>query len=135
MDKNIRKFEEIGTHPAAMHNATLQALEFHEQIGTERKFARLRYLKNRWAERLGKVPGAQVLVGLDANQSGAFGTIHFETMDPGKLSDALLTKYNILVTPISGPSLNGIRVSANVYSSREEIDQFCAAVEAIVPRA
>jgi selenocysteine lyase/cysteine desulfurase len=24
MDKNIRKFEEIGTHPAAMHNAILQ---------------------------------------------------------------------------------------------------------------
>jgi isopenicillin-N epimerase len=135
MDKNIRKFEEIGTHPAAMHNATLQALEFHEQIGAERKFARLRYLKNRWAERLGKLPGAQVLVGLDANQSGAFGTIHFETMDPGKLGEALLAKYNILVTPITGPSLNGIRVSPNVYTSLAEIDRFCEAVETIVPRA
>jgi isopenicillin-N epimerase len=135
MDKNIRKFEEIGTHPAAMHNATLQALEFHEQIGAERKFARLRYLKQRWAERLGKLPGARMLVGLDPIQSGAFGTIHFETMDPGKLGDALLTKYNILVTPITGPGINGIRVSANVYTSTEEIDQFCAAVEAIVPRA
>jgi selenocysteine lyase/cysteine desulfurase len=135
MDKNIRKFEEIGTHPAAMHNATLQALEFHEQIGAERKFTRLRYLKQRWAERLGKLPGARMLVGLDPNQSGAFGTIHFETMDPGKLSDALLTKYNILVTPISGPSLNGIRVSPNVYTSTAEIDQFCHAVETIIPRA
>lgn len=135
MDRNIRKFEEIGTHPAAVHNATLQALEFHEQIGAERKFARLRYLKQRWAERLSKLPGARMLVSLDPNQSGAFGTIHFETIDPGKLGDALLTKYNILVTPISGPGLNGIRVSANVYTSTEEIDQFCAAVEAIVPRA
>jgi selenocysteine lyase/cysteine desulfurase len=135
MDKNIRKFEEIGTHPAAMHNATLQALDFHEQIGAERKFARLRYLKNRWAERLSKLPGAQMLVGLDTNQSGAFGTIHFETMDPGKLSDALLTKFNILVTPISFSSLNGIRVSANVYTSTAEIDRFCAAVESMLPRA
>ena len=135
MDRNIRKFEEIGTHPAAMHNATLQALEFHEQIGAERKFARLRYLKNRWAERLGKIPGAQVLVGLDANQSGAFGTIHFETMDPGKLGDALLSKYNILVTPITGPSFNGIRVSPNVYTSIAEIDRFCEAVETIILRA
>jgi len=135
MDKDIRKYEEIGTHPAAMHNATLQALEFHEQMGAERKFARLRYLKNRWAERLSKVPGARMLVSLDANQSGAFGTIHFETMDPAKLSEALLAKYNILVVPIKGPGLNGIRVSANVYTSTEEIDQFCAAVEAVVPRA
>jgi len=134
MDKNIRKFEEIGTHPAAMHNATLQALQFHEQIGAERKFARLRYLKQRWAERLSKLPGAQMLVNLEPNQSGAFGTIHFDTMDPGKLSDVLLGKYNILVVPISGPSLNGIRVSANVYTSTTEIDRFCDAVETVLPR-
>jgi isopenicillin-N epimerase len=135
MDKSIRKFEEIGTHPAAVHNATLQALEFYEQIGAERKFARLRYLKQRWAERLGKLTGAQMLVGLEPNQSGAFGTIHFATMDPGKLSDALLTKYNILVTPISALGFNGIRVSPNVYTSTAEIDRFCHAVETIIPRA
>ena len=135
MDKDIRKFEEIGTHPAAMHNATLQALEFHEQIGAERKFARLRYLKNRWGERLSKVGGAKMLVKLDANQSGAFGTIHFDTIEPGKLGDELLNKYNIFVTPIVTPFLNGIRVSANVYTSTAEIDRFCDAVEAVVPRA
>ena len=59
MDKNIRKYEEIGTHPAAMHNAILQALEFHEQMGDERKFARLCYLKNRWADRLANSEGRQ----------------------------------------------------------------------------
>ena len=135
MDKNIRKYEEIGTHPAAMHNAILQALEFHEQMGAERKFARLRYLKNRWAERLSRVPGARVLVGCEPDLSGAFGTIHFDTMEPGKLGEALLAKYNIFVTPISSPSFNGIRVSSNVYTSIEEIDRFCDAVETIVPRA
>ncbi|HKO04260.1 MAG TPA: aminotransferase class V-fold PLP-dependent enzyme, partial [Candidatus Acidoferrales bacterium] len=70
MDKNIRKYEEIGTHPAAMHNAILEALEFHEQMGDERKFARLRYLKNRWAERLDKISGARMLVGLGPELSG-----------------------------------------------------------------
>ena len=135
MDKNIRKFEEIGTHPAAIHNATLRALEFHEQIGAERKFARLRYLKQRWVERLSQLPGARMLVGPEPNQSGAFGTIHFETMDPGKLSDVLLSEYSILVTPISAPSLDGIRVSPNVYTSTGEIDRFCNAVAAIIPPA
>jgi selenocysteine lyase/cysteine desulfurase len=135
MDKNIRKFEEIGTHPAAMHNAILQALEFYEHIGAERKFARQRYLKQRWADRLGKLPGARMLVGLEANQSGAFGTIHFDTIDPGKLGDTLLSKYNILVTPIVAPAFSGTRISPNVYTSIEEIDRFCDAVEAVVPRA
>ena len=38
---DIRKFEEIGTHPAANHNAISEALTFHEGIGIERKAARL----------------------------------------------------------------------------------------------
>src|SRR6266699_6792923 len=52
MNGNIRKFEEIGTHPAANHNAIAEALTFHEGIGAERKAARLRYLFQRWAKRL-----------------------------------------------------------------------------------
>jgi selenocysteine lyase/cysteine desulfurase len=135
MDKNIRKYEEIGTHPAAMHNATLQALEFHEQLGADRKFARLRYLKNRYAERLSQHPAGRMLVGLDADQSGAFGTIHFETMDARKLADALMDKHSIFIVPIVTPFLNGIRVSPNVYTSTAEIDRFCDAVETTVPRA
>ncbi|HUS19661.1 MAG TPA: aminotransferase class V-fold PLP-dependent enzyme [Terriglobales bacterium] len=133
-DKDIRKFEEIGTHPAALHNGILQALEFHQQLGSERKFARLRYLKQRWAERLGRIPGCILLTKLDANQSGAFSTVQFEGVDAGKLGGGLLDKYQILTTPIAGPGFNGLRICPNVYTSVEEIDQFCAAVEQTVPR-
>ncbi len=52
MDRNIRKYEEIGTHPAANHNAIAAALAFHQSIGDERKAARLRYLRDRWARPL-----------------------------------------------------------------------------------
>src|SRR5215213_2990599 len=37
--KDIRKFEEIGTHPAANHNAIAEALTFPEGIGAQRKAA------------------------------------------------------------------------------------------------
>src|SRR5262249_1856456 len=37
MDGNIRKFEEIGTHPAANTLAIADALSFHNGIGPERK--------------------------------------------------------------------------------------------------
>src|SRR5258708_19106264 len=33
MNGNIRKIEEIGTHPAAKHNAIAEAVNFYEQIG------------------------------------------------------------------------------------------------------
>ena len=132
MDKNIRKFEEIGTHPAAIHNGILQALTFYEQLGVERKYARLRYLKQRWAERLAQSVGAQVLVRLDPNQSGAFATVHFPGTDSGKLGSILMDKHDILTTPITGPGFDGLRITPNVYTSLDEIDRFCEAVEATV---
>ncbi len=54
-DANIRKFEEIGTHQAAVHNAIAEALDFHEMLGGERKAARLRYLRSRWTDRLSDI--------------------------------------------------------------------------------
>jgi selenocysteine lyase/cysteine desulfurase len=135
MDANIRKFEEIGTHPAAMHNGILQALEFHASLGSERKFARLRYLKQRWAERLGKLPGCKLCTRLEPNQSGAFSTVEFAGVDAGKLGGVLLDKYQILTTPIvgpgvrGGPGFQGLRICPNVYTSLQEIDRFCEAVE------
>ena len=74
-DADIRKFEEIGTHPAAMHNAIAEALEFHHSIGGERKAARLRYLRNRWASRLHETPGAKVLTSFDPAQGCAIGLL------------------------------------------------------------
>jgi len=135
MDNDIRKFEEIGTHSAAIHNGILQALDFYEQIGAQRKFARLRYLTQRWAERLSKLRGSRLLVSLDNNHSGAFASIHFEGKDPGKLCETLLTKYNILVAPISAAGVNGVRICPNVYTSTDEIDQFCSAMESAVSSA
>src|SRR5438045_1078552 len=40
---DIRKFEEIGTHPAANKLAIGEAILFHQGIGAARKEARLRY--------------------------------------------------------------------------------------------
>ena len=130
MDKNIRKFEEIGTHPAAMHNGILQALDFHAQIGDQRKWERFRYLKQRWADRLARLSGARMTVDLGPQQSGAFATIGFKGVDSGKLAGELMSKHQIRVTGIAGPGFDGIRISPNVYTSLAEVDKFCDAVEA-----
>lgn len=141
-DHDIRKFEEIGTHPAAMHNGILQALDFYKNIGADRKFARLRYLKSRWAERAEKIPGVTVLVKAeDPRLSGAFATVQFDGVDAGKLGGVLLDKYKIFTTPIGGPAVpgtktpqfTGLRISPNVYTSPDEIDRFASAVEELVP--
>jgi len=129
MRDNIRKFEQIGTHPVAIHNAIAEALTFHEGIGIERKAARLRYLKDRWARRLAQNPRVRILTSFDPQQSCGIGYFSLEGLDPGKLGTFLWEKHRIIVTPVGHHDFNGIRVTPNVYTTLEEIDTFCSAVE------
>jgi isopenicillin-N epimerase len=128
-DNDIRKFEEIGTHPAANHNAIAEALTFHEGIGPERKAARLRYLKDRWARRLEAQKGVRVLTPYDAQQSCGLALFSIEGMDHGKLAAHLWDRYRILVAPIEHEEFKGLRVTPNVYTTIGEIDTFCDSVE------
>ena len=75
LDANIRKFEEIGTHPAANHNAIAEAMTFHEGIGAERKAARLRYLRSVWSDRLTQIPGVTIRTSPDPAQSGGLALV------------------------------------------------------------
>ncbi|HEY7544326.1 MAG TPA: aminotransferase class V-fold PLP-dependent enzyme, partial [Blastocatellia bacterium] len=128
-DEDIRKFEEIGTHPAANHNAIAEALTFHEGIGIERKAARLRYLKDRWAQRLGELKGVKILTPFDTAQSCALANFSIEGIDAPKLVAHLWQQYRIISTPIVHQEFSGIRITPNVYTTLAEIDTFCEAVE------
>lgn len=124
-DDNIRKYEEIGTHPAANHNAISAALAFHRGIGSERKAARLRYLRDRWAKRLlAESSRVKVLTPLDDRQAGALALFQVEGIDNVKLGEWLLTKHRIVNTPIIHPEFRGIRITPNVYTTVDEIDVF-----------
>ena len=124
-DENIRKYEEIGTHPAANHNAISAALAFHRGIGVNRKIARLRYLRDRWAKRLlAESSRVRVLTPLDARQSGALALFQVDGLDNVKLGEWLMSKHRIVTTPIIHPEFRGIRITPNVYTTLDEIDVF-----------
>jgi selenocysteine lyase/cysteine desulfurase len=125
MDENARKYEEIGTHPAANHNAISAAVAFHRAIGAERKIARLRYLRDRWAKRAtSESDRIHLLTPLDSPTSAGIGLAHIDGMDPGKLVSWLFEKHKIVVTPIVHPEFDGIRVTPNVYTTIDEVDLF-----------
>ena len=126
---DIRKFEEIGTHPAANHNAIAEALTFHEGIGGERKAARLRYLRNRWADRLGRSPKFRIHTNLDPAHSCAIGNVQVLAVPANKVVAQLWEKWRIIATPIKHPEYEGIRVTPNVYTTLEEVDTFVEAME------
>jgi selenocysteine lyase/cysteine desulfurase len=129
MDENIRKYEEIGTHPAANHNAISAALAFHRGIGADRKIARLRWLRDRWAKRLlAENDRVRLLTPLDSPYSGAIGLFSVVGMDMPKLGGWLLENYRIVNTPITHPEFAGIRITPNVYTTPDEVDLFAEKV-------
>lgn len=132
MKGNIRKFEEIGTHPAANHNAIAEALTFHNGIGGERKAARLRYLRDRWMRRLEGQPGVNLNTSFDPAMSCGLANVGVEGMEPGKITSELWKTGHIIVTPIGHPACTGIRVTPNVYTTLEEVDRFSEALEKII---
>ena len=124
-ESNIRKYEEIGTHPAANHNAIAVALAFHRAIGAERKIARLRFLRDRWAKRLlAASDRVKMLTPIGPNESGAIGVVAVEGMDIGKLQGWLMAKHRIVTTPLIHTEFQGLRVTPNVYTTLDEVDFF-----------
>lgn len=128
-DGDIRKFEEIGTHPAANHDAIAQALVFNEQIGIERKAARLRYLRNRWAHRLRENPKCKLLHSEDPLQSCGIGFLAFNGVSAQKIQQTLWSKYNILTVYIGSEEYGGLRITPHIYSTLRDVDYFSSVVE------
>jgi isopenicillin-N epimerase len=125
MTENIRKYEEIGTHPAANHNAIAVAIAFNRGIGMDRKAARLRVLRDRWAKRLtAESSRVHVLTPLDDKQSCAIALFNVDGLDTPKLQSWLWAKHRIITTPIVHPEFHGLRITPSIYNTFDEVDRF-----------
>ena len=131
-DNDIRKFEEVGTHPASTLNAIPEAIAFNDSIGIARKTARLRYLRDRWGNRLAQNSQVRLLHSKELDQSAGIGNISFKDRDSRKISDELQTKYSIYTAAINHKEFSGIRITPNIYTEVSEIDYFAGAVEKIL---
>jgi selenocysteine lyase/cysteine desulfurase len=127
--KDIRKYEEIGTHPQANFNAVSTALSFHHQLGPERKAARLRWLRDYWANALVKESSrVRVLTPLGAETGGAIALVSIDGLDPAKLSGWLYDKHRIITTVINHAEFSGLRITPSVYTQKQELDRFVDAM-------
>ena len=132
LDANIRKFEEIGTHPAANHNAIAEAVVFNDAIGATRKQERLIHLRDRWAVPLSRMDRVRLLTSLRPGMSCGIATIAIEGVDPGALYGHLWNRHRIITTPIGHPEVSGLRISPSVYTTLDEIDRFTEAMEQVI---
>lgn len=125
---DIRKFEEIGTHPEANFLAIGEALTFHQKIGGERKEQRLVYLRDYWAEPLREHERVRLHTSLKPGYACGIATVEIKGIAPGDLFGWLWNEHQIRTTPIVHEDFQGIRVSPSVYTTLEELDRFVDAM-------
>ena len=128
---DIRKFESLGTRSFASEMAIGTAVDFHNSIGTVRKFARAHYLKNYWAERVRELPGVKIHTSFKPEYAGAVALFSIDGMKPGEVESQLLGKYKIHTSPIDWENIHGVRVTPHVYHSPKDLDRLVAAITAI----
>lgn len=129
---DIRKFEEIGTHPCPNKIAIGDALTFQQGIGSKNKEARLIYLRDRWAKRLLKNDRIRLHTSLKPGKSCAIATVEIKGIDTSAVAKELWDKYRIFVVAINHDEFTGCRVTPHVYTTIEEIDRFSDAMENII---
>jgi len=131
---DIRKYEEIGTHSAAMRLAIGEAILFHNAIGPKRKEERLRYLSRYWMNNLKTIPKVGFNTSFDPKQSCAIANFKIDGIDPVALGGYLMSKHRIFTTPIVHDEFTGIRITPNVYTTLWELDRFSNVVADIAKK-
>jgi selenocysteine lyase/cysteine desulfurase len=130
-DSDIRKFEEIGTHPEAPYLAIGEALSFHQGIGPARKAARLVYLRDYWVQQLVDNPRVRLNTSLKEGRACGIANLVVDGIAPNDLRDHLWNEHRIISVAINHPECAGLRVSPSVYTSPAELDRFADAVKRV----
>lgn len=131
-DDDIRKFEEVGTASPAAYLGIAEALTFHQGIGGANKEARLRHLRDLWAEPLREHPRVRLHTSLDPRFSCGIATLQLEGVDSGELHQRLWRRHRILTSPVVRDDLQGVRVSPGVCTTPQELERFVDAIHGVL---
>ena len=128
-DDSIRKFENIGTYPAANFLAICEAITFNQNIGLDRKAERLRYLRQRWTDQLASNPKVKILHSSTSELACGIGMFALNGGDLNKLNTNLVSKYGIYTSVMPHAEFTGMRITPSVYTTIQEVDYFAKAVD------
>ena len=131
---NIRKFETLGTRSFAIEQAIGEAIQFHESIGSARKEARIRYLKNRWCKQVIEQPRVRLHTSMKDEYACAIAGFSIDGMRPGEVDSVLMNKYKIHTVGIEWENIKCVRVTPHVYTTEEQVDALAKAIVEIAAK-
>lgn len=133
-DDDIRKFEEIGTHPEAPYLCIGEALTFHQGIGPERKTARLAHLRDYWAKPLLEHDNVRLHTSLKPGFACGIANVEVVGIEPNAIRDYLWDRHRIITVSINHAEFQGLRISPSVYTTPAELDRFIDVMSGVARR-
>lgn len=133
-DDDIRKFEEIGTHPEAPYLCIGEALSFHEGLGAARKAARLVYLRDYWANPLLAHDNVRLHTSQRPGFACGIANVEVVGVEPNALRDYLWDEHRIITVSINHAEFQGLRISPSVYTTLPELDRFVDVMSHVAKR-
>lgn len=126
---DIRKLNHTGTHPMHTELTIPFAIAFYQKIGAKRKEDRLRYLQQYWTSKI--VNNDQLIINtpVEASRSCAIANVGIKNMKPSVMAEVLLKKYKIWTVAIDSANVHGCRITPNVYTNTNELDQLVHALQ------
>jgi selenocysteine lyase/cysteine desulfurase len=128
-DHDIRKLNHTGTPAVHTDISIINAIDFLNQIGLDKKEARLRYLQTYWSDALQNVPNVVINTPFEAHRKCGIGNVGLKNMKPTLMADRLLKEHKIWTVGIEGQNVFGCRITPNIYTSKNELDTFISAVK------
>lgn len=128
MKDDITHLAHTGTHPVATDLTILDAIDFYQKLGPERKEARLRYIQNYWVSKVRPMKHIVLNTPADISRSCGIANVGVRGMKPADMAKTLLEKYKIWTVAIDGQGVQGCRITPNVYTSLQDLDVFVKAL-------
>jgi selenocysteine lyase/cysteine desulfurase len=121
-EDDIIRLNHTGTHPVHTDLTIVDAIDFYNLIGADRKEARLRYLQQYWTSRVRNRPGIILNTPEDPLRSCGIANVGIKGMKPDDLNNVLLKKYRIYCAPVDIANVHGCRITPNIFTTTEELD-------------
>lgn len=128
-EDDILRLNHTGTLPVATDLAIVDAIDFYNKVGPERKEARLRFLQNYWTSKVRGLPHVILNTPTDTTRSCGIANVGIRGIKPADLAKTLLDKYKIYTVAIDGAGVHGCRITPNIYTTTVELDVLVNAIK------
>lgn len=117
---------DTGTANFAAYMTIPKAIEFHQQIGTETKQARLKYLRDLWVNEARNIAGVQILTPDNPAMVAALTSFRLNGQTSTQANNAIVKtlaeQHGVLTVRRTGPAAGDcVRVTPSVYNTPDDV--------------